>query len=52
VNLVDEFNKLPCLFPEHDAFAEQVEYIPASSTPAPYKSLLVHDHHVTAAIEQ
>jgi chorismate-pyruvate lyase len=52
VNPIDEFNKLTSLFPEHDAFAEKVEYIPASTTPEPYKTLLVHDHHMTVAMEE
>jgi chorismate-pyruvate lyase len=52
VNPIDEFNKLTSLFPERETFAEKVEYIPASTTPEPYKTLLVHDHHMTVAMEE
>jgi chorismate-pyruvate lyase len=52
VNAIEEFDKLTSLFPERDAFAEKVEYIPASTTPEPYKTLLVHDHHMTVAMEE
>ena len=52
MNPIDEFNKLTSLFPEHDAFAEKVEYIPASTTPEPYKALLVHEYHMTVAMEE
>jgi len=52
VNPVDEFNKLCALFPEAEPLVSAVEYIPASTTPEPYKGLLVHDHHMTISMEE
>jgi hypothetical protein len=51
VNPVDEFYKLAASFPDPQALVREVEYIPASTTPEPYKGLLVHDLHMTVTME-
>ncbi len=52
MNPLDELQKLASLFPDGSQLFEKVEHIPASTTPDPYKSLLVHDHHMTVAMEE
>jgi hypothetical protein len=52
VNPTDEFRKLASLFPEGDELFASAEHIPASLTPEPYKRLLVHDRHMTVAMEE
>jgi hypothetical protein len=52
VNPVDEFKKLAAMFPEAQSLVQNVEYIPASTTPEPYKTLLVHDIHMTVTMEK
>lgn len=52
MNPIDELHKLSSLFPDGDQLFERVEHIPASTTPEPYKSLLVHDHHMTVTMEE
>jgi hypothetical protein len=51
VNPIDEFNALTSLFPEEQPLVSKVEYIPASTTPEPYKTMLVHEHHMTVTME-
>jgi hypothetical protein len=51
VNPVDEFHKLAASFPDPQPLVREVEYIPASTTPEPYKGLLVHDLHMTVTME-
>jgi hypothetical protein len=51
VNPVDEFHKLASSFPDSKPLVRNVEYIPASTTPEPYKGLLVHDLHMTVTME-
>lgn len=52
MNPLDELTKLTTIFPETDPLFSRVEYIPSSTTPEPYKSLLVHDHHMTVTMER
>ena len=52
MNPLDELQKLADHFPDGDQLFERVEHIPASTTPEPYKSLLVHDQHMTVTMEQ
>ena len=52
VNPTDEFRNLVALFPEVDALFGSADYIPAAVTPEPYKGLLVHDRHMTVAMEE
>lgn len=51
VNPLDELTRLTSLFPETEPLFELAEHIPASTTPEPYKGLLVHDHHMTVTME-
>jgi hypothetical protein len=48
---MDEFNNLVELFHESGALFTGAEHIPAAFTPEPYKRLLVHDGHMTVAME-
>lgn len=52
MNPIDELQKLASHFPDGAQLFERVEHIPASTTPEPYKSLLVHEHHMTVTMEQ
>lgn len=51
MNPFDELKKLTSLFPGEPLF-EDVEHIPSSTTPEPYKGLLVHEHHMTVTMEE
>lgn len=52
MNAHDELRALTDLFPDGPELFEQVEHLPSAVTPEPYKTLLVHDHHMTVAMEQ
>lgn len=52
MNPIDEFNALTSLFPDERPLVAKVEYIPASTTPEPYKAMLVHEHHMTVTMEK
>lgn len=52
MNAHDELKALTDLFPGGPALFQQVEHIPSAVTPEPYKSMLVHDHHMTVAMEE
>lgn len=52
MNPHDELNKLTGLFPGDRPLIAQAEHIPSSLTPEPYKSLLVHEHHMTVTMEE
>ena len=51
MNPIGEFNALTSLFPEEQPLVSNVDYIPASTTPEPYKTMLVHEHHMTVTME-
>ena len=51
MNPLDELRSLTDLFPEPEPLFLQANHIPASLTPEPYKTMLVHDHHMTVAME-
>lgn len=52
MNPLVELQQLTDHFPDGGDLFDTVEHIPASTTPEPYKSLLVHDHHMTVTMEQ
>lgn len=52
MNPHDELRALTDLFPEGPALFTRVEHIPSVVTPEPYKSMLVHNHHMTVTMEQ
>jgi hypothetical protein len=52
VNPIDELTKLTSLFPGGDELFQQAEHVPSALLPEPYKRLLVHDHHMTVAMEE
>src|SRR5690606_37875717 len=51
VNPIDELTRLIAPFPTEKPLFERVEHIPASITPEPYRTMLVHEHHMTVAME-
>ncbi len=52
MNPLDELGRLVATHQAADLLFEDVEHIPASLTPEPYRRLLVHDHHMTLAMEE
>lgn len=51
MNPIDELKTLLSLFPEPEPLIEKAEHVPSSLTPEPYKSMLVHEHHMTVTME-
>lgn len=51
MNPLDELRKLTELFPDGPELLRVARYIPKTQTPEPYKRLLVHDQHMTVAME-
>jgi hypothetical protein len=51
VNPQDELQALTSLFPEGKLLIAQAEHLPSALLPEPYKRLLVHDQHMTVAME-
>ena len=51
MNVLVELNSLTDLFPEGESLILHAEHIPSALTPEPYKSLLVHSHHMTVTME-
>ena len=52
MNPQDELNALTELFPGEQPLFEQAKHIPSASTPEPYKTMLVHDKHMTVTMEK
>lgn len=51
MNPLRDLQELVELFPAQAPFYQEAVHVAASQTPEPYKSLLVHDHHMTIAME-
>jgi hypothetical protein len=51
LNPHDELDALVKLFPDDPPLIAFAEHIPSALTPEPYKSMLVHDHHMTVTME-
>lgn len=51
MNALAELDSLRELFPESSPLIAQAEHIPSALTPEPYKTLLVHQHHMTVTME-
>jgi len=51
MNPHDELNSLLQLFPNHAKLIENAEHVPAALLPKNYRQMLVHDHHMTVAME-
>ena len=51
MNALVELDSLTQLFPDGDRLVRHAEHIPSALTPEPYKSLLVHSHHMTVTME-
>ena len=52
MNPLDELGRLISSHPTAKLLFDDVEHIPSSLTPEPYRHLLVHDHHMTLAMEE
>jgi hypothetical protein len=52
VNALIELQSLTAQFPDDPPLIARAEHIPSALTPEPYKSLLVHEHHMTVTMEQ
>jgi chorismate-pyruvate lyase len=52
VNPLDELDRLTSLFPSDEPLIRKAEHVAASTTPEPYKQLLVHEHHMTVTMER
>ncbi|MSR56676.1 MAG: hypothetical protein EXS05_03255 [Planctomycetaceae bacterium] len=52
MNAVDELQRLTVLFPGSSDLIEGAEHIPSSLTPEPYKTLLLHEQHMTVTMER
>jgi hypothetical protein len=52
MNPFSEWRKRAALFPEPQPLAVAIEHVPDSSTPEPYKALLVNNNHMTAMMER
>ena len=51
VNALIELKSLLDLFPDTPPLLNEAEHVASSTTPEPYKSLLVHEHHMTVTME-
>ena len=51
MNPLVELDSLTRLFPDGLPLVAHAEHIPSALTPEPYKSLLVHEHHMTVTME-
>jgi len=51
VNALIELQSLLELFPDDLPLLLDAEHVPSSTTPEPYKSMLVHEHHMTVTME-
>lgn len=52
MNPLDELIRLTSLFPEPEPLIHQAIHVAGSATPEPYKTLLVHEHHMTVTMEK
>lgn len=52
MNPLDELSRLVAIHKSPELLFDNVEHVPASLTPEPYRQLLVHDHHMTLAMEE
>lgn len=52
MNPIDELRKLTTVFPSEGGLFEQAEHVPSALVPEPYKTLLVHEHHMTVTMER
>lgn len=52
MNPLDELDRLVTVLEPPEPLFQSVEHVPAAVTPEPYRKLLVHDHHMTLAMEE
>ena len=52
MNPQDELNALVGLFGDGERLIRSAEHVPGALTPAPYKEMLVHEHHMTVTMEE
>ena len=51
VNALIELQSLLELFPDKPPLLREAEHVASSTTPEPYKTMLVHEHHMTVTME-
>ena len=51
MNPLDELQSLIDLFPDEKPLIARAEHVPSATTPEPYRQMLVHDYHMTVAME-
>ena len=51
MNALVELDSLTDLFPDGPPLIAHAEHIPSALTPEPFKTLLVHEHHMTVSME-
>lgn len=52
MNPSDELHSLTDQFPSVEPLIQRAEHIPQAIVPEPYKTMLVHDHHMTVEMEK
>ncbi len=52
MNAITELKSLVSPFCGTSQLFEMVEHVPSATVPEPYKSLLVHEHHMTVTMEE
>ncbi|TWT56897.1 hypothetical protein KOR42_02520 [Thalassoglobus neptunius] len=51
MNPIDELKRMVSLIPNNERLFQKCDHIPSSTTPEPYKKMLVHEHHMTVTME-
>lgn len=52
MNPLDELKRLTSLFPEEQPLIRAAEHVPGSLVPEPYRTMLVHERHMTVTMEK
>jgi hypothetical protein len=52
VNPTDELNKLTSAFGGEGRLIDRAEHVPSALVPEPFRTLLVHTHHMTVTMEE
>ena len=52
MNPLDELASLIDLFPDQEPLILRADHVPSALVPEPYKSMLVHEHHMTVTMEE
>lgn len=52
MNALEELNRLVGMFPDNPPLIASAEHVASSTTPQPYRDMLVHELHMTLTMEQ